>query len=100
MQLTLHTYLIRDRRYFLINDLHIDCFAVNTQLMWNEDQSRTLLQLYPQVLVSHVASGDHQPMEELWLQLAKAYMNAANDRKQCYEVIYLSEDFIYSNHCL
>lgn len=59
---------------------------VNTQLMWNEDQSRTLLQLYPQVLVSHVASGDHQPMEELWLQLAKAYMNAANDRKQCYEI--------------
>ncbi|XP_045130992.1 uncharacterized protein LOC123516046 [Portunus trituberculatus] len=59
---------------------------VNTQLMWNEDQSRTLLQLYPQVLVSHVASGDHQPIEELWLQLAKAYMNAANDRKQCYEI--------------
>ncbi|XP_063859876.1 uncharacterized protein LOC135100671 isoform X1 [Scylla paramamosain] len=59
---------------------------VNTQLMWNEDQSRTLLQLYPQVLMSHVTSGDHQPMEELWLQLAKAYMNATNDRKQCYEI--------------
>lgn len=74
------------RRFLKDNILHIDSFAVNTQLMWNEDQSRTLLQLYPQVLVSHVASGDHQPMEELWLQLAKAYMNATNDRKQCYEV--------------
>lgn len=56
--------------------------------MWSEDQSRTLLQLYPQILVSHITSGDHQPIEELWLQLAKAYMNAVNDRKQCYEVIF------------
>lgn len=59
---------------------------VNAQLMWSEDQSRTLLQLYPQILVSHISNGEHQPMEELWLQLAKAYMNATNDRKQCYEI--------------
>lgn len=64
-------------------------FPVNAQLMWSEDQSRTLLQLYPQILVSHISNGEHQPMEELWLQLAKAYMNATNDRKQCYEVFCL-----------
>lgn len=66
--------------------MHLFFFLVNAQLMWSEDQSRTLLQLYPQILVSHISNGDHQPMEELWLQLAKAYMNATNDRKQCYEV--------------
>lgn len=59
---------------------------VNAQLMWSEDESRALLQLYPQVLVAHLSSGDHQPTEELWLQLAKAYLTTQNDRKQCYEI--------------
>lgn len=59
---------------------------VNAQLAWSQDESRTLLQLYPQVLVAHLSSGDHQPIEELWLQLAKAYLSTQNDRKQCYEV--------------
>ncbi|KAG7160331.1 uncharacterized protein LOC121876175 [Homarus americanus] len=59
---------------------------VNSQLAWSEDESRTLLQLYPQVLVAHLSSGEHQPIEELWLQLAKAYLNTQNDRKQCYEI--------------
>ncbi|XP_071529650.1 uncharacterized protein [Panulirus ornatus] len=59
---------------------------VNAQLAWSQDESRTLLQLYPQVLVAHLSSGDHQPIEELWLQLAKAYLSTQNDRKQCYEI--------------
>ncbi|XP_069163528.1 uncharacterized protein [Procambarus clarkii] len=59
---------------------------VHSQLAWNEDESRLLLQLYPQILVAHLSSGEHQPMEELWLQLAKSYLNAQNDRKQCYEI--------------
>ncbi|KAK7069958.1 hypothetical protein SK128_000938, partial [Halocaridina rubra] len=59
---------------------------VNAQLAWTEEQSRSVLQLYPQVLVSHCSGGDHQPLEEFWLQLAKAYLNAQNDRKQCYEI--------------
>ncbi|XP_064106816.1 uncharacterized protein LOC135215795 [Macrobrachium nipponense] len=59
---------------------------VNAQLAWSENQSRAVLQLYPQILVSHISSGDHQPIEEFWLQLAKAYLNTQGDRKQCYEI--------------
>lgn len=59
---------------------------VNAQLAWSESQSRAVLQLYPQILVSHISSGDHQPIEEFWLQLAKAYLNTQGDRKQCYEI--------------
>lgn len=64
--------------------------TVNAQLGWSDEESRTLLQLYPQVLVSHLSSGDHQPIEELWLQLAKAFMSNQQVKKQCYEVSYKS----------
>lgn len=60
--------------------------TVNAQLGWSDEESRTLLQLYPQVLVSHLSSGDHQPIEELWLQLAKAFMSNQQVKKQCYEL--------------
>ncbi|KAK4297574.1 hypothetical protein Pmani_030027 [Petrolisthes manimaculis] len=59
---------------------------VNAQLGWTDDESRMLLQLYPQVLVGHLSSGDHQPIEELWLQLAKAFMSTQHEKKQCYEL--------------
>nr|XP_053628555.1 uncharacterized protein LOC128685938 [Cherax quadricarinatus] len=59
---------------------------VHSQLSWNDDESRTLLELYPQVLVAHHSNGDDQPIEEFWIQLAKAYLNARNVRKRCSEI--------------
>ncbi|CAL4181990.1 unnamed protein product [Meganyctiphanes norvegica] len=82
-----YSYWPHDRSTIKLNRSNaIRMRQVNAQLLWGTDESRAVLQLYPRVLVGHLSNGEHQPIDELWLQLAKAYLNTHQDRRQPYEL--------------
>lgn len=61
--------------------------TVDAQLMWSEEESIAVLQLYPNVLLDHISNSDQpQPPEELWVQLSKALYASEGFLKAPYEV--------------
>lgn len=61
--------------------------TVDAQLLWSEEESIAVLQLYPNVLLDHISNSDQpQPPEELWVQLAKALYASDGYVKAPYEV--------------
>lgn len=59
---------------------------LNAQLRWSEEESRAVLQLYPQVLTEHLQSAEQQPLEELWVEMAKMLLCVKNIQKLPYEI--------------
>ncbi|XP_042878221.1 uncharacterized protein LOC122257176 isoform X2 [Penaeus japonicus] len=60
---------------------------LDAQLLWTEEESIAVLQLYPKVLLDHISNSDQpQPPEELWVQLAKALYAADGYVKAPYEI--------------
>ncbi|KAK7077237.1 hypothetical protein SK128_015393 [Halocaridina rubra] len=59
---------------------------LNAQLRWTEDESRAALQLYPQVLTDHLQAAEQQPLEELWVQMAKMLIHVKGISKRPYEI--------------
>ncbi|ROT85550.1 hypothetical protein C7M84_012073 [Penaeus vannamei] len=60
---------------------------LDAQLLWSEEESIAVLQLYPNVLLDHISNSDQpQPPEELWVQLAKALYASDGYVKAPYEI--------------
>lgn len=57
-----------------------------SQQLWSSDESRALLQVYPDVLESHVSQNVNYHTSDLWLQVAKAYAATGYPKRDVPEI--------------
>ncbi|XP_069173221.1 uncharacterized protein [Procambarus clarkii] len=57
-----------------------------SQQLWSLDESRTLLQVYPDVLEAHVSQNLSHQTSDLWLQVAKAYAATGYPKRDVPEI--------------